>query len=420
MHNQLIYFVLFCIMLLPAIGVCQDQENLKNDQLQHLRFDQYILDSTITLGVETGNNWGESYYTYHIDGNVKSYTLYKYFDGERRFITRITYQYDSEDRVIEKISYDSTLVPSVKITTQWFDDLYFTEQVTYRYVENTWIPNSKIINLELGQPDFYTTYSLNWKSSSQSWDSISKRISYLNTSNKKYVVHEFSLVQGIWNMTIKTAYTYNTSDYVIYDTSYYTSDNGVNFELFRFTDYEYNENNLMTVKSIRYTWHDQWDYYSWSFDTLNRLVSYYYLYQSPAFPVIQGGLVYKNYYDNLGLIHHRNNYNTQNGIPNHISTEYYYYSEFTVDISNPKVINDLCYPNPTTSIANFILTLSEPSPVQIAIYNALGNKVDYINENKLSGRQKISWDASGHPPGIYFYHLEAGTRQATGKLIITR
>jgi hypothetical protein len=176
----------------------------------------------------------------------------------------------------------------------------------------------------------------------------------------------------------------------------------------------------MTVKSIRYTWHDQWDYYRWSFDTLNRLVSYYYLYQSPAFPVIQGGLVYKNYYDNLGLIHHRNNYNTQNGIPNHISTEYYYYSEFTVDISNPKVINDLCYPNPTTSIANFILTLSEPSHVQIAIYNALGKKVDYINENKLSGRQKISWDASGHPPGIYFYHLEAGTRQATGKLIITR
>lgn len=143
-----------------------------------------------------------------------------------------------------------------------------------------------------------------------------------------------------------------------------------------------------------------------------------YVTYTPLHPEPQGGIVYRYYYDELSLIHHRNVYSSYT--QNHISTDFYYYSDFTIDIDEIDIPNIICYPNPLSIYTNFEYNLIEPTTVQISIYNQIGDQVETILKKQQSGSQKVVWDASGFMSGIYFYRMRIGDKIASGKLVILK
>ena len=78
------------------------------------------------------------------------------------------------------------------------------------------------------------------------------------------------------------------------------------------------------------------------------------------------------------------------------------------------------HPNPTNSHATIQYELKNPQPVSIRIYNQLGVEVDRIDANQSAGTQRVTWDASEMPSGVYFYSIEAGKDVMTGKVMVAR
>jgi len=84
------------------------------------------------------------------------------------------------------------------------------------------------------------------------------------------------------------------------------------------------------------------------------------------------------------------------------------------------------HPNPFNPQTEISFELSVNSPVNLEIYNALGQKIiTLINERMPAGFQKIMWngkDAFGQlvGSGVYFYRIKAGNFEATRKLVLLR
>lgn len=74
--------------------------------------------------------------------------------------------------------------------------------------------------------------------------------------------------------------------------------------------------------------------------------------------------------------------------------------------------------NPSTTIEFF---LPETVPVQLTIFNQLGEQVaSLINHNLLAGVHRFEWQAGDLPSGIYYYKLNAGNFSNTKKLILLK
>jgi hypothetical protein len=77
------------------------------------------------------------------------------------------------------------------------------------------------------------------------------------------------------------------------------------------------------------------------------------------------------------------------------------------------------YPNPMSNTAMIQFTLETASDVQIDIYNAVGQEVRSImNERRPSGTHIISFDRGDLNHGLYFYSIKAGNKAETQKLMI--
>jgi hypothetical protein len=76
--------------------------------------------------------------------------------------------------------------------------------------------------------------------------------------------------------------------------------------------------------------------------------------------------------------------------------------------------------NPTTKI-NYTVGANGNSPVQLKVYDVLGNEVTtLVNEQKPAGTYQITFDASVLSSGVYFYRLMAGEFISTKKLILMK
>ncbi|MEP0004787.1 MAG: T9SS type A sorting domain-containing protein [Balneola sp.] len=76
------------------------------------------------------------------------------------------------------------------------------------------------------------------------------------------------------------------------------------------------------------------------------------------------------------------------------------------------------YPNPFNPTTNINYFVGEAGPVNITVYNTMGQKVaELLNTTKREGSYQVSWNATGVASGIYYYRLTAPgqvlTRQMT-------
>jgi hypothetical protein len=67
----------------------------------------------------------------------------------------------------------------------------------------------------------------------------------------------------------------------------------------------------------------------------------------------------------------------------------------------------VCFPNPTTGPTEFLISNFNFQQVSLKVYNAQGQEVATVLDERGSGDQVVRWDASGLPAGIYFYQLRA-------------
>ena len=75
------------------------------------------------------------------------------------------------------------------------------------------------------------------------------------------------------------------------------------------------------------------------------------------------------------------------------------------------------YPNPFNPSTTIEFTLNEINPVELNIYNALGQKITtLISKTMQSGNYKYQFDASGYASGIYFYELKVGNINSVKKM----
>jgi hypothetical protein len=78
------------------------------------------------------------------------------------------------------------------------------------------------------------------------------------------------------------------------------------------------------------------------------------------------------------------------------------------------------YPNPFNPSTNISYSLLASASVSLRIFNALGQEVaSLVNERKPAGYYQVTWNANV-PSGIYFYRLQAGEYVETKKMILLR
>jgi len=80
------------------------------------------------------------------------------------------------------------------------------------------------------------------------------------------------------------------------------------------------------------------------------------------------------------------------------------------------------YPNPFNPSTVIEYRLPHKSPVEIAVYNVLGEKVKtLLTRTRIAGEHRVTWDArdnKGMPVsgGLYFYRMIAGEFSTSGKI----
>lgn len=79
------------------------------------------------------------------------------------------------------------------------------------------------------------------------------------------------------------------------------------------------------------------------------------------------------------------------------------------------------YPNPFHGQATLQYELEAPAHVALRVFDMLGREVvTLIDGFQGAGRHTVHFDGSGLASGLYVYHLEAGSRIATQKLMLVR
>lgn len=79
------------------------------------------------------------------------------------------------------------------------------------------------------------------------------------------------------------------------------------------------------------------------------------------------------------------------------------------------------YPNPFNPSTTIRYDLKTSAPVRVTVYNTLGEvAATLVDEAQRPGMHSVQWTPAGNTPGLYFYVLRVGSRQAYGRMILTR
>jgi plastocyanin len=79
------------------------------------------------------------------------------------------------------------------------------------------------------------------------------------------------------------------------------------------------------------------------------------------------------------------------------------------------------YPNPFNAQTTIEYSLSQPSHVNIEIYNLLGQKVDDLLEaQQAAGEHQIAWNASSQASGVFFYRVNVDGQVKMGRMTLLK
>jgi hypothetical protein len=79
------------------------------------------------------------------------------------------------------------------------------------------------------------------------------------------------------------------------------------------------------------------------------------------------------------------------------------------------------YPNPFNGQTIIKYNLPKQSDIALEIYDILGRRVEAMEiPNQSAGLGQITWDASWEPSGVYFYRLQVGSEQKTGRMVLLK
>ena len=88
-------------------------------------------------------------------------------------------------------------------------------------------------------------------------------------------------------------------------------------------------------------------------------------------------------------------------------------------VKEQKLFKYSVYPNPLSTKTIFSFTLPQEQFTTLKIYNFLGNEIATIVNGKLpAGDQRIEFDASHLPSGMYYYRLQIGDHVETMPMIV--
>ncbi|MDQ3191711.1 MAG: S8 family peptidase [Bacteroidota bacterium] len=80
-----------------------------------------------------------------------------------------------------------------------------------------------------------------------------------------------------------------------------------------------------------------------------------------------------------------------------------------------------CYPNPTKNLVSFEFYLPSPAPVELVLYNSLGQKVAVLTDDTSpEGLNKITFDTSQLNAGVYIYRLSSNSYSQAAKLTVIK
>ncbi|MBU1706841.1 T9SS type A sorting domain-containing protein, partial [bacterium] len=79
------------------------------------------------------------------------------------------------------------------------------------------------------------------------------------------------------------------------------------------------------------------------------------------------------------------------------------------------------YPNPFNPTTQISYNLTKASHVSLKIFDLLGREVAILaDEIHPAGLHHTTFDGSGLPSGIYFYHLQADDFAMTKKMVLLK
>ena len=79
------------------------------------------------------------------------------------------------------------------------------------------------------------------------------------------------------------------------------------------------------------------------------------------------------------------------------------------------------YPNPFNPVTTIKYGFPKESKVTLRIFNILGREVaTLVAQHQEAGYHQISWDATGHSSGIYFYQIQAGEFVKVRKMVLLK
>lgn len=419
------YLFFLTSLLFSNYLVCQVLESSRSSQQvsmhgdyssnrEYLNSSVFLLDSILSKRLLPNDIiLNKSFYKYYNDGMIKSDELYELVDEQLIPVIKFNFEYDSDSRLNKKIRSinlnDEDWQQYRKTTWIWFDDEFVSEIITYvwDWDESDWRPEYKSVSPDMRISDSFTTYSFVWDYQNNIWDSTERSISFLNENNKIDTIYNYDNFLDYWRFNSITAIEYTDNGTILNEINYYINNEGgqtINTK----DEYEYDPDDNLINKwhrwgddGVMFWYHrDNWDY-----DELGRLWKYYKFSYSPAYPEPTGGKEFEIVYNDLDLIDYKKLYGGSN---THTLNQFYYYSEFYVDIEKVKSFEFFFFPNPTS---NYLFISGTTKIDEMVLFDQWGRQIMHLKEpdNHI--------DISGITKGLFVVKVRYNNKWFTAKII---
>lgn len=100
---------------------------------------------------------------------------------------------------------------------------------------------------------------------------------------------------------------------------------------------------------------------------------------------------------------------------------YDYGPTFVKEGKSGRAFNLSLMKNPARGNATFLLSIVEPVEVTLTVYDVTGKMVRTVNMGRIdAGTHRIVFDGSGISSGVYFFRLNAGENELSGRFILLK